>query len=334
MYAGFMREKNKPGYIAKLLAIMCQHIGIDLIYFTPKGVLQAENKVKGKRLEGETWVDAEVELPKFIDVNPNFFNKGEYKGIMSYLKEHTTLSTDRRNPLPKKDLHKHFENDPIISKVLIPTKLITDIKDIKQFMDEHGSVVLKAVSSLQGKDVYILNKRGSDYVLGHGKSESVLTDKEFKNKFAEIAGSKDFIVQKYIESRDRHGNPIDCRVHVEKNGKGKWSNVRNFVRIGVGQKVVSNVHQGGGISDLNKFLNANFDDYEHIVKKIKEIAQTLPYKVEKKLGKKYMVFGFDIGIDKTGKLYLFEINSYPIVSPMKSKVALTRSKYYKYMIEK
>src|SRR5699024_4845748 len=74
--------------------------------------------------------------------------------------------------------------------------------------------------------------------------------------------------------------------------------------------------------------------WEHIYKGIKKIAKNLPYKVEEYLGKKYMNFGFDIGIDKSGKLYIFEVNDFPIVSPMKSEIAMLRSAYYKHMILK
>src|SRR5690625_7632283 len=97
---------------------------------------------------------------------------------------------------------------------------------------------------------------------------------------------------------------------------------------------LSNVSQGGGISNCKKFLISRFgDEWEPIYKEIKKLARILPLKIEKVLGKEYMTFGFDVGIDKDGSLYLFEVNDFPIVFPMKSKIAMARAGYYRYVLE-
>ncbi|ALX49950.1 YheC/YheD family protein [Lentibacillus amyloliquefaciens] len=74
-------------------------------------------------------------------------------------------------------------------------------------------------------------------------------------------------MQKYISSKTIDGNPFDCRIHVEKNRQRQWQAARNFIRIGIGQKVISNVNQGCGISDVEPFLKAKFGEKWEEIKK-------------------------------------------------------------------
>src|SRR5699024_10620711 len=123
----------------------------------------------------------------------------------------------------------------------------------------------------------------------------------------EIQG-KSYIVQKYVQSRTVYGDPFDCRIHVEKGENGRWQNARNYIRIGIGQKVISNVNQGGGVSDPKPFLEANFgEQWEEINKKLNQIAATLPFKIEELRETHIMSLFMYIGIYKNDNLYLFEL---------------------------
>src|SRR5699024_2600851 len=163
MFAGYMRSPKTPGHMPRLLAIMCQHRGIDLLYLTPDDVLIDTGKVIGKKLVGSKWVTVEANLPSFIDINPNYFNKEQYSGLMKYLKKNSILSADRRMPLPKDELHQAFNSDSEVSKYLIPSQSVKSIQDINEFLDMYGTVVLKPVRSNRGRNVFILKQHGSKY---------------------------------------------------------------------------------------------------------------------------------------------------------------------------
>lgn len=45
-----------------------------------------------------------------------------------------------------------------------------------------------------------------------------------------------------------------------------------------------------------------------------------------------MSLGMDIGIDKDGELYLFEVNDGPATAALISEVAYLRSNYYNYIL--
>src|SRR5699024_11223694 len=120
----------------------------------------------------------------------------------------------------------------------------------------------------------------------------------------------------------------------EKNGQGKWAVARIFVRIGIGQKVISNVNQGGGIADLKPFLQANYpDNWENIRSNIRKVAKDFPYEIERLSNNTFTTMGIDVGIDKDGHPYVFEVNSFPTVTPQLAQVAMLRAEHYKYMLD-
>lgn len=88
---------------------------------------------------------------------------------------------------------------------------------------------------------------------------TVLHKAAFQSLYEEIFSDNRYVVQKYIQSRTWQGDPFDCRIHLEKNGNGHWRIIKKSIRIGIGQKVISKVNQGGGVSDCKAFLAANFE---------------------------------------------------------------------------
>lgn len=129
--------------------------------------------------------------------------------------------------------------------------------------------------------------------------------------------------------------PFDCRIRLEKNGSGKWTVAIYLIRIGSNQKVVSNVAQGGSVSGLKPFLEANYGEKaEDIRDSIESLAKSLPNKIEKKFNTNLTSLGIDIGIDLDGKLYLFEIETGPGFEFALGEIALMKSEYYKYILNK
>src|SRR5699024_12564038 len=97
---------------------------------------------------------------------------------------------------------------------------------------------------------------------------------------------------------------------------------------------ISNISQGGGVISAKKFVKIKYSErWEEIYNEIKKIAEILPGKIEQNLNNEFMNFGFDIGMDNQGHLYLFEVNEYPLVTPAISQITLLRSGYYKYKLK-
>lgn len=65
----------------------------------------------------------------------------------------------------------------------------------------------------------------------------------------------------------------------KKNGRGRWAIAKIYVRIGIGQSVISNVNQGGGISDIREFLKTNYGEkWKEIYSNLKRLGKIIPEK--------------------------------------------------------
>lgn len=334
MFVGYLRKPNKPSLLAKLLSITCKNQGIELVYMRPEDISTKTGTVKGKMYINNSWVPVETPIPSFIDVNPHYFNSKRYTKVMNYLKTNTKLSIDQFGIIQKGELQQKLKENKKLKQVAIPTKELTSFEDIESYIDKYQTIVIKPVKGLRGKNVLILRRSEDKFTMGLQKEAREISKEDLLQFYNNELKDRKYIIQKCISSRTLEGDPFDCRIHLEKNGKGKWAVARMFFRIGIGQKVVSNINQGGGISDPKPFLKSNFGQkWEMLNKGLKNLAYTLPYEIERIENKTFTTMGLDVGIDNDGGLYLFEINSFPVVTPQLSKVALLRAEYFKYVLK-
>ncbi len=325
-----MRNYIKPPKIAKVLAMTCQYHNLTFIYFRPKDIDMSGHKVKGKMLLNNKWISVEKDIPSFIDVTSYSF---KYTEIMNYLNDKAELSDDGKNRMSKEKLQKLLLDNNNFKHLAIPTKKVSDQSNIEEFLNDYNKVVLKPISGQQGKGVYSLTKIDDYYKCEYQKTEFNLSKVEFYDFYKKYIESNNYIIQKYVSSKTSREDPYDCRVHVEKNGKGEWVIAKMYIRIGLGQKITSNIHQGGGVCNPKTFLKSNFGEkWESIYRNTKQVCLGLSQEIEKYRDQKLMVLGFDVGIDQSGEIYLFEVNSAPIVDHLKAEVGLLRSEYYKYMV--
>src|SRR5699024_3513825 len=335
MIVGFLRKKNTPPKLARLLSYTCNYHGISLIYMTPEGINMTKGTVQGKMLINNVWESVEVSLPKYIDVNPHLFNSAKDADIMKYLKENTNLSIDRRNIIKKDVLQDELKKHPSLYKYGIPSAKVTSFQDLLQFLYKNKQIVVKPVNGLQGKSVMVIKILDENqFIIGEQKKETVYNIQELEEFYNSVMKKTKYLMQKYIVSRTNLGDPFDCSIHLEKGANNEWKIANMFIRIGIEQSVVSNVSQSGGISRVNSFLEVNYTGKaKQIEKQLHQVSTKIAVEIERITKTQLATMGLDVGIDPYGRLYVFEINSYPIVSPQMSEITVIRPQYYKYMLE-
>lgn len=331
---GFMRNNRHPQKLAKLTALICSHYGIELIYIRPRDVDVEHNTVTGRILIGEQWKTVTRQLPSLIDISQYCFNK-KNKEVISHLRKNSKLTFDQNIPLSKAKLQLELSKDNQFNNLVIPTQKVKSFDVLIDFIIEYKTVVMKPIFGQKGKGVYILNRISKNqFKIGYRTNEILYSHNELLNFFNDEIYNKNYIVQKYISSRTKQNDPFDCRIHVQKNRNGEWELLNSYIRIGIGQKVMSNVNQGGGVSDTVPFLKANFEENsEEINKRLIKIAEVLPYKIEELKQVDLMTLGFDIAIDKSGEIYLFESNGSPTIKNIVGESALRRVEYYLYILD-
>ncbi|TXL66681.1 hypothetical protein FHP05_04670 [Cerasibacillus terrae] len=333
MFIGYLTTIKKPGELPELIAVACAYKGIPFVYLNPKDIKINEETVRGRIFINNKWKRATVPLPKFIDISPYCFKMPREK--LEFLRKNTVLSDTGENRFNKVNLQKLLLKDKQFKELVIPTKSIETFEDVKEFLDRYNQIILKPISGQFGNGVISIMKEEESFLLKYDDTEERINGVELKSFYNDKVNSKQYIVQKYINSITKGGYPFDCRINMEKNEKGNWVIARKFIRVGIGQKVVSNISRGGGVSDTKPFLKANFYDKHHqIEQRLKNIGKKLPNKIEELRNITLVRMGIDLGIDSDGSVYLFEINSSPGTTQLRDQAALLRTDYYSYVINK
>ena len=337
MLVGYMDVYKNPTLVATATAIMGAHYNIEIVYFNPKNIDMDKGLINGRQYRNNKWRPVTTKIPALIDAGSKTFNKSfneNTKEIISYLKQNTVLTLDKKGTPNKERLQHLLFQDSNFAHLVIPSKNLISMNILEEFLIKYDSIILKPIYGRQGKGIYSLRKQGEKYILSYGTEESNLNYTELKKFYEKYLVEKKYLVQKMINSKTNEGYPFDCRIVVQKNRTGKWTIGKMFFRIGTGQKVVSNTFQGGSTSDPKPFLKANFGSkWNDVYKKLEEVALTLPYKFEEIKGTPTMDLGLDMGIDENGDLYLFEINHGAAMKRLASISARLRLEYYQYLIE-
>ena len=130
--------------------------------------------------------------------------------------------------------------------------------------------------------------------------------------FHRFAGGRKYIIQPYLDLCTASGLAYDIRALVQKNGEGKWTLTGMAARIGEPGSATSNLHGGGTACDASGFLQAEFgaDRAEQLLEKILFLVRRVPPLMEQSFGH-FFELGIDLGVDRSGNVWLLEVNSKP-----------------------
>jgi len=331
MLIGYLSPNKSPNELAELVSMTCKYKGISLLYLTPGDVKENSEKITGKMLFGNEWRKVTVPLPKYIDVSINCY-KILTESQQLYLRNNTKLSETGLNRLSQVAVQENLLKDENLKEIIIPSDRILSGKRFYKFIYEHEQVILKPIAGQLEEQIYYLSVAENGFVLKTEKEERFIDKSELSTLYDNIFTQKKFIIQKFINSTTKQGYPFNCRINIMKNEKGKWEIARKYIQIGISQKFVSNLSQGEGISDVAPFLDSNLPGQRKVInQKLNRIAKTIPLKVEKLRKHNLITMGIDLGIDRSGDIYLFGIKSMPTTKNLRDKVALLKADYYYYI---
>lgn len=326
-----MRNYKKPQKFVRVLAKASSYYNIELVYCHPLDVDKENHIIHGQTLYKNKWIKKDIKVPQYIDINSYCY---KYKDIMNYLNEFSILSSARKFGSKEKVYSKLIQDGEF--RYMIPESFVVeDLSDIKNFFDKNPNIILKPIKGQKGSGIYAIKKLANQYKLYHDNRMEVLNNNELYQFIEHEILDNNYLAQSYISSTTNSDNPFDIRIRLEKNGIGKWEVTTYLVRIGSNSSVVSNISQGGSVSSLNSFLKSNYlQSWKSIRKEIEYIGNKLPYKLESIFEKEYTSLGIDLGLDKQGNIFLFEVNTAPGVQFNESSIINLKVDHYNYVKNK
>ena len=307
----------------KALAQAAWAKGVAVLYLSYQDFEEQDGHVKGYLFDGQRWEQGYAVLPLVIDNAPA--NTGAQRLILESLKDRSRLLCRRLGG--KAVTLDILQKDRQTAGLMIEAANLS-VEDLRRMLDAYGSVVLKPYRSNRGKQVYRLSKLDAQVYQLESDTDSELLSPEELLGFCRGKSAQTWMIQRYVSSRSLQQKPFDIRVPVFRAASGQWAVARKYARVGAGD-LTSNLATGGSSYEAVDFLTDIYGQKKakSLEKKLAKAALDIAQVLQKHYGFEIDALGCDFGI-QDGKLFLFEVNSYPgLKGCLDSAVALKTDFY-------
>ncbi|MDP5274397.1 YheC/YheD family endospore coat-associated protein [Chengkuizengella axinellae] len=251
-------------------------------------------------------------LDHFKKHNKSIFNWGFFdKGEMYQLLDGTL---EAQNHLPE-------------------THISTSSQEIKKMLEKHQFIYLKPTRGSFGRGISRITyhpKNGYFIRFRKINKNHLLRFTNFSSlmKFINQRKThKNYVIQQGIRLIEIDKHPIDFRLHLNKNGQNEWVVAGDAAKKAGRGNVTTHVEMGGQVMNSLDTLEQVFtsSQSQEIYENAKRTTIQLAEAIERKLPYLVGELGFDIGIDKQGKIWMIEVNSKPGRSIFKHPSLKTQS---------
>lgn len=312
---------SRTGFIKQLLKAGSKQFYI--FAFTPKDINWQTEKVMGYFLnEKGTFSRKLVPLPDVV-YNRLPSRRYDFSPSTNQLRERFI-----RRKIPffnwsffnKSDIYRMLERDAAVARYIPEYHVNPGRELIQEMLERHQMVYYKPSAGSLGKGIYRLStlpQRGYYARFRKNKSNALLRFSSFNSLYRMLQGRlgssmRGYVVQQGIRLIEIDGCPIDFRFHMHKNGSNKW------VVVGIGAKksgrgsVTTHIKNGGSLLTPERALSRSFGERSgEVLEKAKRAAITLAEAIERQHPHLIGELGFDLGIDQSEKVWMFEANSKP-----------------------
>ncbi|MGY4795216.1 YheC/YheD family protein [Lysinibacillus fusiformis] len=318
---GMLHHRLDPTTVLKsyAFAAVAKAEGATFFYFTPKSVDFAKRSIRAKVYEDGQWQEKTMPFPDVI------YNAGSpeklsvSKEIIDRLKEEIPFTTHSIGN--KWNVMKRLQEAKEFDQYLIPSEIVKDADLFHKFVNYYKRVVFKPIDGRKGKGIYFITKAGAKYFEVRKDSiTTTYTKPQLDALIKEQLTSGTFIMQPYIQSVTRSGQVYDFRLHVQKNGEGKWVVTTVYPRIAPNGSIIPNINNGGYTNYLDPFLEQEFKEEAYNIRRmLEQFSLSLAHHLDEiqmaKFGEVIDEIGIDVGLDQNQKIWMYEVNWRPGCPP-------------------
>ncbi|MDR6226654.1 YheC/YheD family endospore coat-associated protein [Desmospora profundinema] len=298
-------------------------LGLALIVFSPMDINWDHRKVSAWRWhpKNDNWLREIHPLPSLIYDRCYYTDSRQYmlyKPYVERLIKDSNVHLLGRPLSGKWSTYQLLKPHSSIRPHLPPTSTLLSAEDLELALNRHGSILIKPNGGSHGRGVIAVIPQGGRYhargrtLRNHPVDVTLQTKKSAIGWIQRITANTRYIIQPYLSLVTADGYPFDIRILVQKNGSGTWETTGSAVRTGKVHSLTSNLHGGGKAERTFPFLQRQFSDdtTAQIMKTIEKLAADVPTQIENEHGR-LVELGLDLGVDRTGRVWLLEVNSKP-----------------------
>lgn len=332
---GMLHHRAEPENVKKAYAysVVAKAEGVEFFYFTPGKVDIENQKIIGKYYENGVWIDKEYPFPDVI-YNASYPLGEKAEQTFDYLSERITFTSHSIGD--KLSVYKRIKEGKDFKQYLIPTIELTNFEDLLNMINQYPKIIMKPISGHQGEGILFIEKEDDEFKINDAGKISIYTKKELLDLVLLKIQEQEYIVQRFISCQIKTGHVSDFRLHVQKNGEGKWVITSIYPRIGPLGSITSNLGSGGYTAYLDNFLQKEFnDDWFNVKRSLEYFSLSFSNHFDSLYADSPLdELGIDVGIDENQRLWLFEVNwrpGIPIIFNSELDVARNTIHYAKYL---
>lgn len=283
----------------------------EVLLFTPNDVDLKKQRVFGYVNRGQSWKKEWCPFPS-ISHDVGYYTSQAATQRVRRIKSHPQLPFLGYGLGNKWTIQQQLSKFSQLTPHLLPTSLIHSSSSVLEMLKKHRSVMLKPLNGKGGRGIIRLSLLGDGTIVEETGNQS----RSYRSstwKLPSQVKRERYLVQKWIDIRDRKGTVYDIRVLMQKDGSGKWTLTGMGVRQGSQGKITSNLSGGGHAFPVYPFLKEQFSAHSAnlLERKIREISYAIPDYLEKAYNKRLVELGLDIAVDRDMKVWIIEVNIKP-----------------------
>ncbi|MCM3725575.1 YheC/YheD family protein [Neobacillus cucumis] len=258
--------------------------------------------------EEKSWKKRSFPFPDLVyNRIPFRFSEKDEKSrwLFSYLQE---KKIPFFNPcfIDKYELFQLLKKDSILRDYLPETILVQEQYELLDFLKKFRGIYLKPTQSSKGKGIVRLRLDGPSeiHLQGINKQEHYPSFAHFWENWAEELFKKQYLAQEEILSAEYEGKRFDFRI-LAHGHQDDYTLTGVGIRLSQDQEITTHIPSGGRLLPYH-LLQSNEHD---------EFFQTIISNIGKSLSSQFGYFGeftIDAGLSKTGRYYIYEVNSKPM----------------------
>ncbi|WP_243153076.1 YheC/YheD family protein [Sporotomaculum syntrophicum] len=317
---GMLHHRKDPQKVVKsyAFAAVAKAEGAELLYFTPKAVDFSQNVIHGYVYVNGVWEKKDSPFPEVVYNAGSPEKLAKSHNIIAKLKElipFTTYSIGN-----KMRVYQRLKLEGKFAQYLIPSEVIHSTRRFFDLFNTYRKVVFKPVNGRKGQGITYIEGVRDRYNIRSCEGNCVLSFEELRDLVAQKLRDESHLLQPYINCKTKSGISYDVRLHVQKDGAGKWLITAIYPRFAPEGSIVSNINSGGSTNYLIPFLKQEFGDEYFNIKRYLEhfslqLAAHMDEVQQKYFNERIDELGIDAGLDDLGKIWVYEVNWRPGCPP-------------------
>jgi len=317
---GMLHHRKYPTSVTKAYAYaaVAKAEGAELLYFSPKTVNFKEGKINGYIYSNGSWKKTQSRFPDVIynTGDPNKLERS--REIIAKLKKDIPFTSNSIGN--KMNIYKRLKTANEFTQYLIPSHHIHSSKEFFEYFNYYKKVVFKPAYGRKGKNIIFIERIRENFQLLIKTDCYTYTWDELKKYISSILDEESYLIQPYINCKTNSGLAYDFRLHVQKDGEGKWILTTVYPRMGPAGSIITNINNGGSTNYLEPFLKQEFGDEYYNIKRYLEVFSLQLATHMDDIQQSYFSeiideLGIDVGLDDTGKIWIYEVNWLPGCPP-------------------